>query len=180
MYSATKNYTDRNGSRTVIGGVLYLGSDAQMKAEPGAKFEGLPQAAYMADNGSDVSTVAALRLRVNQLLAELKLAGLMAADAPAITVSAQPADLDLVAGAIDAGDTVTAGFAVSDGSTPSLQWYHSATKTNAGGTLIDGATGDTYAIPAGTAAGTYYYYCVATREGVTTASAVATVTVTAA
>lgn len=95
-------------------------------------------------------------------------------------MDAQPADLDLVAGAIDAGDTVTAGFAVSDGSTPSLQWYRNTTKTNAGGTLIEGATAASYAVPANTTAGTYYYYCVATHEGVTAASAAATVTVTAA
>ena len=134
----------------------------------------------MAEIGSDVSTVAALRLKVNQLMAELKAAGLMAAAAPVIAVTLQPADLDLVAGAIDAGDVVTAGFAASDGSAPTLQWYSNAADSNTGGTLIEGATGASYAVPVATVAGTYHYYCVATHEGVTVASAAVTVTVTAA
>lgn len=180
MYYAIKNYKDRNGSRTVIGGELLVKAGAKLTAEPGAELNGLPKSNYMQEIGTDVTSVAGLRGEMNQLLGMLKAAGLMAADAPTITVTAQPADLELVAGAIDENDLIAAAFTVSDGSTPALQWYSNNADSNEGGAAIDGATAASYAIPTDTAEGTYYYYCVATWEGVTQASDPVTVAVAAA
>ncbi|MDD3212203.1 MAG: hypothetical protein PHY64_00920 [Eubacteriales bacterium] len=180
MYYAVKNYKDRNGSRTVIGGELLIKTGGKVTVEPGATMEGLPKANYMQEMDTDISTIAALRGEVNQLLGMLKAAGLMASVAPTLAVTAQPADLELVAGAIDENDVVTAAFVVSDGSTPALQWYSNNADSNVGGAAIDGATATSYAIPTDTVAGTYHYYCVATWEGVTQASDPVTVTVAAA
>lgn len=71
MYNA-KNYTEQGGERTVIGGTLAFGE--------GATIEGFPGAANQAD--STATTVATLKDDFNALLAKLKTAGLMAADAP--------------------------------------------------------------------------------------------------
>lgn len=186
-YYATKNYNDRNGNRFNVGGEVRFKAGGKMVFEAGATVEGLklseldaPAALYMAEIGSDASSVALLRERVNHLVTLLKTAGLMASVVPTISVTAQPADLELVAGAIDSGDVVTAAFEVSDGSTPTLQWYSNTTDTNTGGSAISGATAASYAIPTGTTAGTYYYYCVANHEGVTQASDPVTVVVAAA
>ncbi len=43
---------------------------------------------------------------------------------------------------------------------PAFQWYSNTTNANTGGTMIDGATSDTYS-PATTSIGTTYYYVVA-------------------
>lgn len=81
----TKNYTAHGGNETVIGGKLTF--------LPGAEVEGLadlldiPQdasatpAAYQAD--STATTVAGLKDDFNALLAKLRTAGVIAADAPA-------------------------------------------------------------------------------------------------
>jgi hypothetical protein len=185
MYHATKNYHELGGARFVFGGELLVKAGAKLKFEDGAEAEGLPDAIlpevkYMAEIGSDVTTVAALRASVNQLIANLKASGLMASAAPTIAVATQPTGLELVAGAIDSGDVLTAAFTVSDGSAPTYQWYSNATNSNAGGSAISGATAASYAVPTGTTAGTYHYYCVASHDGVTHASAAATVTVAAA
>ncbi len=52
------------------------------------------------------------------------------------------------------------------GGTPSLnyQWYSGATNSNTGGTLIEGATSDTYTPPS-TSAGTLYYYVIVSATG---------------
>ena len=72
MYN-TKNYTEQGGERTVIGGALVF--------EDGATIEGFPGAANQAD--STATTVATLKDDFNALLAKLKAAGLMTADASA-------------------------------------------------------------------------------------------------
>jgi uncharacterized protein (TIGR02145 family) len=41
----------------------------------------------------------------------------------------------------------------------SYQWYSNTRDSNSGGTLISGATNNTYVTPADKPAGTYYYYC---------------------
>jgi len=67
---------------------------------------------------------------------------------------------------------------VSDGSTPSYQWYQcdDAGKTNA--RAIEGATRMGFDLPKDLTEGKYYYYCVASAEGAeSTASRVSTVTV---
>lgn len=182
--NATKNYTGRNGSQTVIGGELRVKAGAKLTLEAGATISGLPALTglppikYMQDAGSDASTVAAIRAEHNELLAKLRSAGLMAA-APTIAVLTQPADLALVAGSIGAGAVLTAAFQVSDGSTPTYQWYSNAADSNTGGAAVNGATDVSYAIPTGATAGTTYYYCVATYEGVSTASEAAAVVITA-
>jgi len=78
--NATKNYTGRNGSQTVIGGEIRVKAGAKMVLEPGAQLTGLPTAESMQDASGDISTVAALRAEHNALLAKLRAAGLMAAD----------------------------------------------------------------------------------------------------
>ena len=92
------------------------------------------------------------------------------------------------AAAINCGDTadITVTAEADKGTQYELtyQWYESTDGSNAKGTLIDGATGNTYTVPADKEAGTYYYFCEvkATRvdnsEFVIVKSDVATVTVT--
>jgi len=172
---ATKNYTGKGGSETVIGGKLLIKGTVEIA--PTAKMKGIPAAAYQSNVGSDVSTVAALRAELNKLLAGLQAAKLMA-PAPTITVIQQPEDLALVAGSIAATDKLQAAFFISNGGVMTYQWFSNAADANTGGTPVDGATGDSYTIPAGTAAGTTYYYCVASHEGVTQATEAAAVVVT--
>lgn len=183
MYNNTKIYKDRGGKRQVVdsGGEMLIRAGAKLTIEGGAEVDGVltPQAAYMGELGTDVSSIALLRAEVNQLLERLKDAGLMA-DTLTIEVAVLPDTLELIAGAIDSGDVLTADAVVSDGSTPVYQWYSNATASNEGGSAISGATGASYAIPTETAAGTYHYYCVATYEDVSQASNVATVTVASA
>jgi hypothetical protein len=66
--------------------------------------------------------------------------------------------------AIDAGGsvtlTVTAG--VNDGGTLSYRWYSNTSNSNAGGSLINGATGNNYSPPT-TSRGTMWYYAVVTN-----------------
>ena len=104
-------------------------------------------------------------------------------DAVQPKVSINPA-----AAAINCGDTadITVTAEADKGTQYELtyQWYESTDRSNAKGTLIDGATGNTYTVPADKEAGTYYYFCEvkATRvdnsEFVIVKSDVATVTVT--
>ena len=62
-----KNYTEQGGEKTVIGGSLII--------EEGATVEGLPSADAQAD--SVASTIAALVIDFNALLAKLRAAGLL-------------------------------------------------------------------------------------------------------
>ena len=57
---------------------------------------------------------------------------------------------------------------VAQGLNLAYQWYSSATNSNTGGTLIDGATLSTYPAPTN-ASGTRYYYAVITNNGQTCA-----------
>lgn len=177
----TKVYKDQNGDRMVVesGGVIYLKAGSTLTLEDGTIITGLPVAAYMEEIASSVNTVAGLRTELNQLIGFLKAAGLMVSAAPTIIVTDQPVDLELVAGAIDSEDVIAAAFEVSDGGTPTYQWYSNSSDSNEGGSAISEAESASYTIPAETTAGTYYYYCVASYEGVTQASDPVTVTVAA-
>jgi len=75
------------------------------------------------------------------------------------SVSTQTSGDAVIAGA---NYTISASASVTDGGTLTYQWYSSATDSNAGGTLIDGATAPFYSFPA-SAVGTFYYYVVITN-----------------
>ena len=96
-----------------------------------------------------------------------------------ITIDTQPAaSTTVTAGSISGSLSVAAS--VSTGATPAYLWYSNTTPSNSGGTST-GVTGATFTIPTGLAAGTYYYYCVASSPGAPNmASSVAVVTVNAA
>ena len=98
-------------------------------------------------------------------------------------VSIDPATLSINCG--DTADiTVTAEADKGAKYKLTYQWYESTDGSNAKGTLIDGATGNTYTVPADKEAGTYYYFCevkavrVDNSKFVIVKSDVATVTVT--
>jgi hypothetical protein len=57
--------------------------------------------------------------------------------------------------------TATALSVTTNGTSPSYQWYSNTSNSNAGGTIIYGATTNSYTPPT-TAAGTTYYYCSVT------------------
>jgi len=74
-----------------------------------------------------------------------------------ITIRTQPAETTSVyAGSISGNLSVTAS--VTGDTTLSYQWYSNTTASNAGGTVINGATGSSYTIPTTLTAGTYYYF----------------------
>lgn len=70
------------------------------------------------------------------------------------------------------------------GNSPTYQWYSNTTNSNSGGTLISGATNNSYS-PNVSTAGVFYYYCVVKSSGAASscstdiASSVASVTVSA-
>lgn len=70
-----KNYTEQSGEKTVIGGTLEI--------KEGASVTGLPSPFTPAENQADstATTIALLKDDFNALLAKLKTAGLMEADA---------------------------------------------------------------------------------------------------
>jgi hypothetical protein len=57
--------------------------------------------------------------------------------------------------------TSTALSVTTSGTSPTYQWYSNTSNSNAGGTIISGATSASYTPPT-TAAGTQYYYCSVT------------------
>jgi len=76
---------------------------------------------------------------------------------PLITINAQPAvvtnvNTESISGSLSVSANVTGG------ATLSYQWYSNTTARNSGGTVINGATGSSYAIPTNLARGTYYYF----------------------
>ena len=95
-----------------------------------------------------------------------------------ITITAQPAPTtNVTAGSITG--SLTVGASVNQGATLSYQWYRTTSDSNTGGTIISGATNESYAIPATLTAGTYYYFCeVSATEAIAVRSDVATVNVT--
>ena len=101
---------------------------------------------------------------------------------PLLSISTQPKSTDYVTGATVTPLTVVATL---DGYTLSYQWYENNTNSNTGGTVISGATTNSYTPTLPSTAGTTYYYCVvtATKEGsetLTATSDVAAITVSEA
>ncbi len=75
------------------------------------------------------------------------------------------------------GEAITLTAEVTGGvPTPTLQWYSNTTASNESGTIINGATEETYQ-PAIDAVGTFYYYVVATNASGSAKSAPQTITV---
>ena len=75
-----------------------------------------------------------------------------------------------------AAASLTVAAEQSKGENVSYQWYKNSTKSTAGATAIEGATEASYT-PSTGAAGTTYYYAVATCGDLTATSKIATVTV---
>lgn len=85
---------------------------------------------------------------------------------PVITITAQPTDSDeLTEGSIPVDTKLTVEANVTEDATISYQWYSNTTLSNENGTIISGATGESYTIPATLEEGTHYYYCELNAEG---------------
>ena len=90
-----------------------------------------------------------------------------------ITITTQPAPSTTVTQGSISGSLSVAASAASCVDGPNYQWYSNTTNSNTGGTVIPGATGSSFTIPASLTAGTYYYYCIVNTK----CTSVATVTV---
>jgi hypothetical protein len=95
--------------------------------------------------------------------------GLFTVTAPVTTITQQPASTPQT---ICIGDSFTSisVAAIGEG-TVSYQWYSNSSPSNSGGTLISGATSQTYTPLSGTV-GTTYYYAVANSDCGTVPTAV--------
>lgn len=99
---------------------------------------------------------------------------------PTITVSSQPANATKTVGAITGAVSVTAS---ASSGTLSYQWYQATSADGyATATPISGATTNSYTIPTGLAAGSYYYFCAIyiAASSVSLSTNIATITVNAA
>ena len=98
-----------------------------------------------------------------------------------ILITRQPGDVNTTEGEITEALSVEAYAQDSSAEyTPTYQWYSNDSEDYTTPTELTGVTTATYAIPAETAAGTYYYYCAITANGKTLNSAIATVVVASA
>ena len=102
MSYTTKNYTDKGGDRTVIGGELEI--------REGARVSGLPSGAQN-QPASTATQVAGLKNDFNALLVRLKEAGIMEPDAWNLSVRLAPSLTDAVA----AANNAKAAVALADG-----------------------------------------------------------------
>jgi hypothetical protein len=115
---------------------------------------------------------------------DLRLAGIYLLGDPLPGATAPRIVADLADKSVAAGESLVLSFLVAaqDEGVVSWQWHSNASASNSGGTAIPGATGESYAVDT-TAAGTKYFYCVATSRLNNTeaevVSAAATVTVAA-
>lgn len=96
-----------------------------------------------------------------------------------ITLSSQPQDMSVTAGAISGALSVSS--TASNGKTVSYQWRKANQDSISGPNyIIPGATSNTFILPSDLIEGSYYYYCVLNADGCfQETSAVATVTVNA-
>ncbi len=93
-----------------------------------------------------------------------------AASAPTINVSGAPAE------PVKIGTEVTLTAEVTGMPTPTVKWFSNTTASTTGGTVIEGATEETYS-PSTATAGTYYYYAQAANTEGNALSAVQTIVV---
>lgn len=100
MSYTTKNYTDKGGNRTVIGGELEI--------KEGARISGLPSGGTAGNQPASTATqVAGLKNDFNALLVRLKEAGIMEPDAWNLSVRLAPSLTDPVAAANNAKAAVS-------------------------------------------------------------------------
>ena len=100
MSYTTKNYTDKGGNRTVIGGELEI--------KEGARISGLPSGGTAGNQPAGTATqVAGLKNDFNALLVRLKEAGIMEPDAWNLSVRLAPSLTDPVAAANNAKAAVS-------------------------------------------------------------------------
>ncbi len=102
----TKNYNTDGGDRTVIGGVLEFGSDAEVLNFPGGGGSGSGGSAEN-QSASTATAVAGLKNDFNALLTKLKNAGIMEPDSWNISVRLAPSLTDAVAAANNAKASVS-------------------------------------------------------------------------
>ncbi len=100
-----KNYTTDGGNKTVIGGTLEFGSDAEVLNFP----SGGGSASGQAENqsASTATAVAGLKNDLNALLTKLKNAGIMEPDTWNVTIRLAPSLTDAVAAANNAKASVS-------------------------------------------------------------------------
>jgi len=89
----------------------------------------------------------------------------------ACTTASDPVEFTVAATTIVSQSTAAASYTLGASATALTvtatgvdifyQWYSNTTASNTGGTIIDGATGDSYT-PLTTSLGTTYYYCIVT------------------
>lgn len=95
-------------------------------------------------------------------------------------ITTQPSDISTQTGHITGSLTVACYAQDSTGVfTPTYAWNSNNSKDYTSPTPVAGATSATYEIPANTAEGTYYYFCIITSNSVALNSAIATVVVAA-
>ncbi|WP_139171745.1 PKD domain-containing protein [Flavobacterium noncentrifugens] len=82
----------------------------------------------------------------------------------AATISTQPLPSQSLCVGATIPAALTAAYTGGTG-TPSWQWYTNTSLSNTGGTLISGATTDSYTPPAFNATGTFYFYAAVTLTG---------------
>ena len=152
-----KNYTERGGERTVIGGELVIAPGGKLTDNSGVaeEEEESPKIPYLAN--STQSTAANVVKDFNALLTLLRAGGFMDSVAPTITILTQPVDQNV---AVNGSAELTVSGSCSDGRTVAYQWYSNTVNSATGGTKITTAgAATTYSAPT-TTAGTIYYYCV--------------------
>ena len=82
---------------------------------------------------------------------------------PVITITTQPVDVVAVKGFVTGRLTVAAS--VTQGATPSYQWYSNKEANNTGGRAISGATNASFTLSADLSGGKHYYYCEVNAPG---------------
>jgi len=80
----------------------------------------------------------------------------------ALAVATQPQSVQTIINNTTTSITVAGGGATG---TYNYQWYQSLSRTNTGGSIIGGATGATFTVPATAIAGSRYFYAVITDAG---------------